>query len=78
MNDAVLAVAMVGRRETVEAAATMAERLRVLAETGSRTASGPSHVESSAAEWASFDEALSQFASVARLDLGLRPLATST
>lgn len=74
VNDALLGVAMVGRREAVEAAATLVSRLQALAEERNRAGSQPSRKARSAPDWQSFDVTLSQFVSVARSDLGIRPL----
>lgn len=74
VNDAFLGVAVVGRREAVDAAATMAKALQAVTEGHNRELSRRSRSERSAGDWRAFDYALSQFVAATRRDLGIRAL----
>lgn len=75
VNDAFLAVALVGTREVVESVQDLAEALQAVAKDRQAPRSGVLRRIPDRVDWSGFDTALGQFVETSRADLGIRPLA---
>jgi hypothetical protein len=74
VSDGFLGVAMVGRREVVEAAEGVASALQMVLKQHEVPASGRSQRRRVVTDWTDFDQALSHFVGAARSDLGIQML----
>jgi hypothetical protein len=74
VNDAFLGVAVVGRREAVEAAQALAEALQSVFKLREQASSRRPRRKSPRTDWSVFDEALAGFVAASRSDLGVQPL----